>query len=51
MDNQAETIITGSRSIAAVAVSIYGKGTTIHWNMGGHILVWTFGLLMSGFTS
>ena len=36
MDNQAETIITGSRSNAAVAVGVYEKGIVIHWNMGGH---------------
>jgi len=36
MENQAETIITGSESGDALAVGIYGQGTVIHWNMGGH---------------
>ncbi len=36
VENQAETVITGSRSAAVLATGVFGNGTVIHWNMGGH---------------
>lgn len=33
---QAQLLIEGSQSGAALVIGKYGSGTTIHWNMGGH---------------